>query len=96
MSYQHRYCTTRCPSCDADLTADRGIIIDIWDDRFGGSQLLSRLDEDGLLIDAMDAVAAGFHAGTRCAKCGSNDINDFEDVNDKLRALGDAFDNMMI
>lgn len=60
---------TRCPHCNADLTAEGGITLGL---SIGGAVVErgTRLD-NGLLVDTEDgAVAAGFHSYTECGGCG--------------------------
>jgi hypothetical protein len=67
--FVHRYDTTVCPNCGADLTqADQVRMILSM-----GGQLVSimtRLGADGLLIDVDRSIANGYHSDTECGMCG--------------------------
>jgi hypothetical protein len=66
--YQHCY-PTKCPKCDADLTADDTVVLHFI---AAGqpSEVASHLDQDGWLMDVDNVIMHGHHSGTNCRPCG--------------------------
>jgi hypothetical protein len=77
MGYRYRYVgdhdrpVKKCPACKSSLAKEGGINLELSIEGAGNSNVATRLDDDGNLIDTPDgAVEAGFHSGTHCGSCG--------------------------
>jgi len=72
MIYEHVYECVACPSCKADLTDTDGVEIEATNSRgtFLGTFFTSLDSKGKLLPDEEGMLEGGYHAGTKCAKCG--------------------------
>jgi hypothetical protein len=77
--YRHCY-PTKCPKCNADLTADNAVVIHFIVADCPG-EVISRLDQDGWLADMDNIIAHGHHSGTGCRGCGEG-IDGYEILGD--------------
>ena len=66
--YRHCY-PAKCPKCNSDLTADNEVVMHFI---VAGqpSEVASRLDQNGWLVDVDNVIAHGHHSGTDCRRCG--------------------------
>ena len=78
-AYQHRYRSTVCPECSADLTRPNSVLADFnsgegppW------SRRLTRLELNGNLQDVDNCIARGWHVHSRCYAC-DFDLSEIED-----------------
>lgn len=67
---------TRCPSCNSDLTDSDNVIVHLSIGE-SSADIYTYLRSDGTLVDVDNAVANGYHAGTRCARCDAG-LSDYE------------------
>jgi len=73
-AFSHVYAETRCPGCNADLTAEDAVTMTVQP---GNGRVLTRLDVQGELQDEGDAIIRGMHAGSECSSCGGS-LNEME------------------
>ena len=76
--YEHKYTTTTCSECGADLTKPVSVVLGVSVNDCV-SEHKTRLDPKGILIDVDRMVANGYHSHTECADC-RHDLCEEEDL----------------